>query len=91
MYDNFKNIENAPINTFIHHLCENETLRQLKVKDVRYLLPEIRHFKKYGELCAVNCAVNCHYCYKCADKIEKIYQKKKEAIKRRTIPVCIIK
>ena len=88
--DDIKNIENEPINTFIHHLVNTEVLKQLKVKEVKNLLPKINHFKKKGELCATVCGVNCFYCHKCAEKIEKVFKKKQEEMKKRTMPVCVI-
>ena len=86
--DNIKNIENEPINKFIHHLSEDNILNQLKVKEIKNLLPDINHFKKYGELCSVDCGVNCFYCHKCAEKIEKVFNKKQEEMRKRTMPVC---
>ncbi len=74
--DNIKNIENEPVCTFIHHLSENEMLKQITVQDVKKYLPNISYFKKYGELCSVDCYVECKYCYKCAEKIKKVYEKK---------------
>ena len=88
--DDIKNIENEPVNTFIHHLSNNDVLKQLKVKEVKNLLPNINHFKKYGELCAAVCGVECRYCDKCAEKIEKVFKKKHEEMKKRTMPVCVI-
>ena len=88
--DDIRNIENEPINTFIHHLSKNNILKQLKVKEVKNLLPNIKHFKKYGELCSSACGAECGYCGKCAEKIEKVFKKKQEEMKKRTIPICVI-
>lgn len=74
--DNFKNIENEAICTFIYHLAQNPDLQKLMVKDCKNYLPNINYFKKYGHLCASRCGVDCRYCYKCAEKIEKVYKKK---------------
>ena len=87
--DSIKNIENIPVSRFIHHLSSNKILKQITVKEVRGLLPQINHFKKHGELCSSNCGINCRYCYKCADKIEKTFNKKQTEIKLRSIPVCV--
>ena len=75
--DNYKEVEDVSIVTFIHHLTGCSELRELKTKDVMNLLPKIEHFKKYGQLCASCCGVECRYCYKCAEKIERVFQKKK--------------
>ena len=88
--DDIKTIENVSINTFIHHLSSNNVLKQLTVKEYKKYLPNINHFKKYGELCAWDCGVNCRYCYKCAEKIQKVFDKKQEEIRKRTIPMCVI-
>ena len=88
--DNYKNIENLPINTFIHHLASNLVLKQLKVKEVRKLLPQIGHFIKKGELCATDCGVSCHYCYKCAEKIGKMFEERQKIIERRSVAPCRI-
>ncbi len=41
------------------------------MKDIKPYLPRIEYFKKYGALCASRCGVECHYCYKCAEKLRK--------------------
>ena len=89
--DNYSECENIPINTFVHHINEQPKLLSLNVKEVKKYLPGIKHFKKYGHLCASRCGVECRYCYKCAEKIEKIYIKKNEEQRKRTVPVCKVK
>lgn len=86
--DNINNIKNEPINTFVHHLSNNPVLKQLSVKELKNYLPNINYFKKHGELCAVNCGVKCQYCYKCAEKIKKVFEKKQEEQKKRNVPFC---
>ena len=88
--DNAKEVEDVSIVTFIHHLLGNNILKQLKTKEVRHLLPKIEYFKKYGHLCASKCGVECRYCYKCAEKIEKVFKKKQEEMRKMTRPVCVI-
>ena len=90
--DNVKNIENSSIDELIHHLFGSIKLNNLKVKDIKNLLPNISHFKKHGNLCATNCGISCNYCYKCAEKIEKLFIKKQsiQKEKKKVIqPVCI--
>ena len=48
------------------------------------------HFKKYGHLCALICGVECKYCYKCAEKIQKVFEKKQEEQRKRILPVCVV-
>jgi len=81
--DNYKNIENIPINDLIHRLTGNYLLNKLSVKEVRKYLPNINHFQKYGHLCFSNCEINCNYCFKCAKEIEKIYIKNQELKKKK--------
>ena len=88
--DDIKNIEDEPVTKFIFHFIFNPKLKILTVKDLKKHLPKINHFKKKGELCSAVCGVECRYCYNCAEKIEKIYKKKQEEIKKRTIPMCVI-
>ena len=88
--DDSKYAEDISIITFIHHLLGSYELSELKTKDIKHLLPRIEHFKKYGHLCASRCGVECRYCYKCAEKIQKVFEKKQEAQRKRTTPCCII-
>ena len=70
--DNVKNIEEESINSIIHHISNNIYFNQFKIKDMKNLLPNIKHFVKNGHLCFSNCGVRCNYCYKCFKSIEKI-------------------
>ena len=88
--EDIKNIENYGIANFMHHLNNNPFLKQLTVKNYKKYLPNIKHFKKYGYLCASRCGVECRYCYKCAEKIQKVFEKKQEEIKKRTMTVCTV-
>ncbi len=90
--ENLKKIEYNPITTFIHHLNSNEILNQLSIKDVFNYLPKINYFKKYAHLCSSRCGVECFYCYKCAEKIQKVFEKKiKEKSKQpHYVPACNI-
>ena len=88
--DDIKSIKNEYINTFIHHLADNDIFKNFTVNEIKKYLPDIRYFKKYGYLCSSRCGVECNYCYKYAEKIKKIYIKKQEAAQKRSIPVCVI-
>lgn len=48
--------------------------KNIRIKDLRYKLPQINHFKKYGHLCSSECGSECVYCYKCAKEIEKVFK-----------------
>ena len=87
--DNIKNIETCKLSYFSHHLNNNVVLKQLTVSDCKKYLPKIEHFEKYGHLCASRCAVECRYCYKCAEKIQKVFEKKMKQEKK-YVPACKI-
>ena len=84
--DNVKNVEEASINSIIHHISNNQYFNKFKIKDIKPLLPNIKHFVKKGHLCAANCETACKYCNICAKKIEKanIY---KQYLKQK-MPIC---
>ena len=86
--DDYKSVEDVSIITFIHHLLGSYELSELKTKDIKHLLPKTDHFKKYGHLCASHCGVECRYCYKCAEKIQKVFEKKQKV--KRNMPCCIM-
>lgn len=86
--DNIKNIENVPIRFFNNYIFKYYDFN-VTVKDCRKYIPNLSHFNKKGHLCASICGVECRYCYKCAEKIEKILKKDQEKIRKRTTPVCI--
>ena len=88
--DNVRNIKDYGLAYFTNHLYGNPVIKQLTIKDYKRYLPDIKHFKKYGYMCASRCGVECTYCYKCAEKIEKVFKKKQEEMRKRTIPVCVI-
>lgn len=71
--DNIKNIENYVLSNFFHHLNGNSVLNNILVKDCLKYLPKINYFKKYGHLCASHCGSDCQYCYKCSEKIQKLF------------------
>ena len=88
--DNVKYIENIDITKLIHHLSRNYILNQLKVKEIKNLLPNINHFKKRGNLCATDCGISCNYCYRCAEKIKKIFEEKQQdKLQIKTYPICV--
>ena len=89
--DDYKFAENQKIVNYIHHLMMGDyELQYLLTKDIRNLLPDIKYFKKYGHLCASGCGVECRYCYKCAEKIEKVYKKKIHELEKKSyyVPAC---
>ena len=88
--DDVRLVENFVIADFIHHLQNNPRLQKFSVKEYRKYLPDINHFKKYGHLCASRCAVECRYCYNCAEKIQKVFEKKQKEQRKRSVPVCFI-
>ena len=69
--DNINSINDYYLTEFTHHLHFNPILEQLTVKDYKKYLPDINYFKKFGHLCSSRCAIQCQYCYKCAEKILK--------------------
>ena len=87
--DDIKNIQDYALTDFTHHLVNNPVLNKLKVKDYKKYLPKIKHFVKKGHLCASSCTVECKYCYKCAEKLQKEFLKNNEEEKKMTVPVCI--
>ena len=86
--EDIKAIENCYLTEFTHHLTNNSILSQLTVKEYKKYLPKIEHFIKYGHLCASRCAIECKYCYKCADKIQKALEKKQKIQNKETVPFC---
>ncbi len=90
--DNISNIKDYPLSHFIHRLTGIPAYNQLTVNCFKKYLPDIKHFIKKGHLCASRCDVECKYCYKCADKIQKVFlkkQKDKEKIPSRVSACCI--
>ena len=88
--DNIKNIEEESINAIIHHITSNRYFNQFKIKDIKNLLPKIKHFVKNGHLCFSNCGVSCNYCGRCMQKIEKAYKQQFEQTKKKTTKMCVI-
>ena len=87
--DDIKNINNYCLTAFTHHLANHSILNQLTVKEYKKYLPDIRHFVKKGHLCASKCGIECRYCYKCADKIQKVFQQKQKKQTKSNIQFCI--
>ena len=73
--DNIKNIGEESINSIIHHIAGNRYFNKFKIKDIKNLLPKIKHFVKNGHLCTSGCSITCNYCSRCVQKIEKLYKK----------------
>lgn len=79
--DDIKNIGDYGLNEFTHHL-DIVILNELKVKDYYKYLPKIAYFQKHGHLCSSLCGIECRYCYKCAEKIQKIFTSKHIKLKK---------
>ena len=88
--DNINNIKNDSMSAFLHHLGNSPVLRLIKVKDYKKYLPNIKHFIKKGDLCISKCAIECRYCYKCAEKIQKVFDKKQKKQRKSTMPFCVM-
>ncbi len=73
--ENIKKINQSSFSEFTHHLAKSKLLKRLTVKEYKKYLPKIKYLKKYGHLCASRCGIECRYCYKCAEKIIKVYKK----------------
>ena len=86
--DNFNNIKNEEIRYFNNYIYKFSNIN-LTVNEIKQYLPKTEHFKKYGHLCASMCGVECKYCYKCAEKIQKILNKKQEEQRKMNIPFCV--
>ncbi len=69
--DDYRSIKNKSLRIFIHRLRNNDTLLKYNIDDIKDYLPDIEYFKKYGHLCSSICEIECKYCYKCAEKINK--------------------
>ena len=88
--ENYNLIQDIAINSIIEKFADYDELKFLRIKEYKKYLPNINHFKKYGHLCASYCGIECRYCYKCADKIQKVFMKKQEKMRKRRIPLCVI-
>ncbi len=87
--DDIRNVYNIPIKFFNNYLCKYVNLNET-VKDLIKYLPDINHFKKYGHLCSSICGVKCKYCYRCAGKIQKKFERKMKKNFSHYIPACVI-
>ncbi len=76
--DNPRDIENESINSIIHHIGGDKFFDRFKIKDIKPLLPNIKHYVKSGHLCTSNCGVDCTYCNKCAERISKLKKSRKK-------------
>ena len=83
--DDIKNIKNEKIRFYNNYILTNDYIN-FSVNEIKKYLPKIKHFKKYGHLCASRCGVECRYCYKCAEKIQNVFEKKQKELIKRTIP-----
>lgn len=70
-YDYIADIEFKKFNHYIT-MCEHPNFN-LKVADVRKLLPNISYFEKNGHKCMNVCGVDCRYCFSLAEKINELY------------------
>ncbi len=90
--DNINNIKNTSLNYISSHYARSKLLEQLMIKDYKKYLPNIKYFKKNGHLCASRCGTECRYCYKCAEKIQKIFENKIKQNEKKPhyVPACKI-
>ncbi len=88
--DNINNIKKLPLRYFNNYICTNKNIT-FSVDEIKKYLPNIKHFQKYGHLCASQCGVKCRYCYKCAKKVQKAFWKKQKELQKRNVPFCAIK
>ena len=77
--ENIKNIQNIPIKYFINYMINADEF-DYTIKEIKKFLPNIKHFKKYGHLCASRCKAECRYCFKCAEKIQRVFEKKQKEL-----------
>ena len=57
------------VNPYTLHFRFND---DLKLSELKKMLPDIKYFVKNGAKCNANCEANCTYCYKLAENIKKI-------------------
>ena len=88
--DDIKNIEDVPVISFAGNSTAKDKLKNLTVKEIKKYLPDIKYFVKYGDLCASRCGAECRYCYKCAEKIEKVFNASQKTERKRAAPVCVM-
>ena len=87
--DDFDYIKDEEIRHFNNYIYRTKIVK-FKISEIKSYLPKIEHFKKYGHLCASRCGVECRYCYKCAEKIQKIHEKKMKEMEEQPhyVPAC---
>ena len=88
--ESFKKTEDVEIADFVWNFACKRELKNLKVKDVKHLLPDIKYFAKKGDLCSSYCGIKCRYCYKCAEKIQKVFWAKQNTNRRQPVLACKI-
>ena len=71
--ENTEYLNNFNLSAFTHHLQYSRILQQITAKEYRKYLPNIKYFQKHGHLCASKCAIQCRYCYNCAEKMLKAF------------------
>ena len=84
--DNINYIKDIAIKYLNNHLHNNNI--NYKVSEIMYYLPDIKHFTKFGHLCSSICGTDCKYCYKCAEKIQKVLNKQEEKLRKKSLPIC---
>ncbi|MBR2069485.1 MAG: hypothetical protein IJ877_06975 [Candidatus Gastranaerophilales bacterium] len=65
-------IKNYSADDFFNGIYERRfnIRKDLKIADVIPYMPDVHHFIKHGDKCAINCDVNCHYCELCGKRTE---------------------
>lgn len=85
--DDINSISDVPISIFSNYVY-NKDLIPYTLNEIKPHIPNIKYFKKYGHLCSVRCESECRYCYKCAQKLQKLLNKKVQKINRMNTPCC---
>jgi len=49
---------------------QQDKTKEIKLSELKDMLPDIRYFIKHGHECAIKCNHECNYCYECSKKID---------------------
>jgi len=86
--DSIENIIDTPVRYFNNYISTGKNIKYT-VRDIKKYLPDIKHFVKYGDLCTSRCGAECRYCYKCAEKIEKVFNASQETERKKAVNICV--
>ncbi len=51
----------------------DKKLADMPIRKIRPYMPKIEHFEKNHGACAIDCSINCHYCYNKAKEVNTIF------------------